>query len=107
MAIDPRDDRLVAFQHAEHDPSRLGHTGIPRVRIVDLPLHGDHVPTGRKRSTRPVRTTTCTSGSSFMSSQMRDIEVCISPVNAFKVSGAFEVMSTLSRRSTSTPPYWE
>src|SRR6266478_4307238 len=53
MAIDPRDDRLVAFQHAEHDPPRLWHTGIPRVRIVDLLLHGDHVPAGRKRSTRP------------------------------------------------------
>jgi hypothetical protein len=39
---------------------------------------------------------------------MRDIEVCIGPVNPFKVSGAFKVMvSTLSRRSTSTPPYWE
>jgi hypothetical protein len=23
MAIDPRDNRLVAFQHAEHDPPRL------------------------------------------------------------------------------------
>jgi len=52
MAIEPRDDRLVAFEHAEHDPPRLRHTGFPCVRIVDLPLHGDHVPTGRKRSTR-------------------------------------------------------
>ena len=36
---------------------------------------------------------------SFTSSQMRDIEVCIGPVNAFKVSGEFKVMvSTLSHR---------
>src|SRR5947209_3308177 len=108
MAIHPRDDRLVAFQHAEHDPPRLGHTGIPCVRIVNLLLHGDHVPAGRKRSTRPVRTTTFTSGSSLTSSQMRDIEVCIGPVNALRVSGEFKVMvSTLSCRTTSTPPYWE
>src|ERR1700730_6030093 len=56
----------------------------------------------------PVRTTTCTSGSSLTSSQMRDIEVCIGPVNALRVSGEFKVMvSTLSCRATSTPPYWE
>src|ERR1700730_4630785 len=53
MAIDPRDDRLVAFQHAEDDPPRLGHTGLPRGRIVDLLLHGDHVPAGRERPARP------------------------------------------------------
>src|SRR5947207_7589055 len=73
VAIDPRDDRLVAFQHAEHDPPGLWHTGIPRAGIVDLLLHGDHISAGRKCSTAPVRTTTCTSGSSFTSSQMRDI----------------------------------
>src|SRR6516164_4000099 len=56
----------------------------------------------------PVRMTTLTSGSSFTSSQMRDIEVCIGPVNALRVSGEFKVMvSTLSSRLTSTPPYWE
>jgi hypothetical protein len=35
MAIDPCDDRLVAFQHAEHGSLRLGHTGFPCVGIVD------------------------------------------------------------------------
>src|SRR5215472_13385014 len=43
MAVDPRDDRLIAFHHAEHDPPRLGHTGLPRPWIVDLFLHGDDV----------------------------------------------------------------
>jgi hypothetical protein len=50
MAIDPGDDRLVAFQHAEDDPPCLGHTGFPRAGIVDLFLHGDHVPASGKGS---------------------------------------------------------
>src|SRR5215469_508595 len=36
MAIDPCDDRFVAFQHAEDDPLCLRHTGLPCVGIVDL-----------------------------------------------------------------------
>jgi hypothetical protein len=65
-------------------------------------------PPAEKARPAPVRTTTCTSGSSFTSSQMRDIEVCIGPVNALRVSGEFKVIvSTLSCRATSTPPYWE
>ena len=50
MAIDPRNDRLVAFQHAEDDPPRLGHPRFPRAGIVDLFLHGDHVPASGKGS---------------------------------------------------------
>jgi hypothetical protein len=53
MAIDPRDDRLVAFQHAEYGSPRLGHTGFSCVRVVDLLLHGDNVPAGRERTPRP------------------------------------------------------
>jgi hypothetical protein len=37
----------------KHDPPRLGHTGFPRARIVDLLLHGDHVAASRKCPARP------------------------------------------------------
>ena len=46
VTIDPRNNRLIAFQHAKHNPPSFGHTVFPQVRIVNLLLHGDHVPAG-------------------------------------------------------------
>jgi hypothetical protein len=50
------------------------------------------LPRGRKRPAGTGQDDNMHAGASLMPSQIPDVEVCISPVNALSVSGSFKVL---------------